>query len=72
MPFLRLREMFATGTKPDPFQKIVVVSTGRERVGLVVDQIIGNHQTVIKSLSAFHRGAASFSGATIWATAASR
>jgi two-component system chemotaxis sensor kinase CheA len=65
VPFLRLREMFATGTKPDPFQKIVVVSTGRERVGLVVDQIIGNHQTVIKSLSAFHRGAASFSGATI-------
>lgn len=65
VPFLRLREMFATGTRPDPFQKIVVVATGRERVGLVVDQIIGNHQTVIKSLSAFHRGVASFSGATI-------
>lgn len=65
VPFVRLREMFATGTRPDPFQKIVVVATGRERVGLVVDQIVGNHQTVIKSLSAFHRGAASFSGATI-------
>ncbi|GGB28393.1 chemotaxis protein CheA [Sphingomonas metalli] len=65
VPFLRLREMFATGTRPDPYQKIVVVATGRERVGLVVDQIVGNHQTVIKSLSAFHRGVASFSGATI-------
>jgi len=65
VPFLRLRELFTSGTKPDPYQKIIVVSTGAERVGLVVDQIIGNHQTVIKSMSAFHRSAASFSGATI-------
>ncbi len=65
VPFLRLRDMFASGTRPDPHQKIVVVATGRERVGLVVDQIIGSHQTVIKSLSVFHRGVNSFSGATI-------
>ncbi len=65
IPFVRLREMFATGTPPDPYQKIVVVSVGQERVGLVVDQIIGNHQTVIKSLTALHRGVASFAGATI-------
>ncbi|VXC63925.1 chemotaxis protein CheA [Sphingomonas sp. 8AM] len=65
VPFVRLRDLFSTGTRPDPHQKIVVVATGRERVGLVVDQIIGNHQTVIKSLSAFHRGVGSFSGATI-------
>ena len=65
VPFLRLREVFSSGTKPDPDQKIIVVSTGAERVGLVVDQIIGNHQTVIKSMSAFHRSAASFAGATI-------
>jgi two-component system chemotaxis sensor kinase CheA len=65
VPFVRLRDLFATNTRPDPHQKIVVVATGRERVGLVVDQIIGNHQTVIKSLSAFYRGVGSFSGATI-------
>ena len=65
VPFLRLRDLFATGTRPDPFQKIVVVSIGTERVGLVVDQIIGNHQTVIKSMSALHRDIGSFSGATI-------
>lgn len=65
VPFLRLREMFATGTDPDPHQKMVVVSTGSERVGLVVDQIIGNHQTVIKSLSPLHSAIATFSGATI-------
>lgn len=65
VPFIRLREVFGTKTEADPYQKIVVVSTGRERVGLVVDQIIGQHQTVIKPLSRFHAGVETFSGATI-------
>jgi two-component system chemotaxis sensor kinase CheA len=65
VPFIRLREQFATGTVADPHQKIVVVSTGHERVGLVVDQILGDHQTVIKPLSSFHADVGSFSGATI-------
>ncbi len=65
VPFVRLREQFATGTRPDPYQKIVVVAIGAERVGLAVDQIIGNHQTVIKSMSSLHRDVSSFSGATI-------
>ncbi|GEO85538.1 MULTISPECIES: chemotaxis protein CheA [Alphaproteobacteria] len=65
VPFIRLRELFGTHTQPDPFQKIVVISTGAERVGLVVDQIIGDHQTVIKSLSKLHHDVATFSGATI-------
>ncbi|PZU21765.1 MAG: chemotaxis protein CheA [Shinella sp.] len=65
VPFIRLRDLFLTGTKPDPFQKVVVISTGSERVGLVVDQIIGDHQTVIKSMSKLHQDVATFSGATI-------
>ena len=65
VPFLRLRDLFRTGTKPDPHQKVVVISTGTERVGLVVDQIIGDHQTVIKSMSKLHTDVATFSGATI-------
>jgi two-component system chemotaxis sensor kinase CheA len=65
VPFIRLRELFATGTRPDTYQKIVVIATGAERVGLVVDQIIGNHQTVIKSMSPLHRDVAAFTGATI-------
>lgn len=65
VPFLRLRELFRTGSQPDPHQKVVVISTGRERVGLVVDQIIGDHQTVIKSMSKLHDQVSSFSGATI-------
>lgn len=65
VPYLRLREMFETGTPPELHQKVVVVSTGTERIGLVVDQIIGDHQTVIKSMSKLHSGLATFSGATI-------
>ena len=69
VPYLRLRETFATGTRPDPFQKMVVVSSAGnstgQPVGLVVDQIIGNHQTVIKPMSALHTQVASFAGATI-------
>ncbi len=65
VPFIRLRDLFRTGTKPDPFQKVVVISTGSERVGLVVDQIIGDHQTVIKAMSKLHHDVATFSGATI-------
>jgi len=65
VPFLRLRELFDTATPPDRYQKVVIVVSGEFRVGLVVDQVIGNHQTVIKSLSKLHAGVRSFSGATI-------
>jgi two-component system chemotaxis sensor kinase CheA len=65
VPFVRLRDLFAVNVPPDPFQKIVVVASGSTRVGLVVDQIIGSHQTVIKSMSPLQKGAAAFAGATI-------
>jgi len=65
VPFLRLREMFHTRAATEAFQKVVIVSTGEMRVGLVVDQVIGDHQTVIKSLSKLHADVESFSGATI-------
>jgi two-component system chemotaxis sensor kinase CheA len=65
VPFIRLRDLFASGSAPDPHQKVVVVATGQDRVGLVVDQILGDHQTVIKALSGFHADVETFSGATI-------
>ena len=49
----------------DQHQKTIIISTGEIRVGLVADQIIGNHQTVIKSLSKLHSDVTIFSGATI-------
>lgn len=65
VPFLRLREMFSARQPADRFQKVVIVSSGHLKVGLVVDQVIGDHQTVIKSLSKLHSGIQMFSGATI-------
>ena len=65
VPFLRLRELFKAPTPPDPHQKVVIVSSGEFRVGLVVDQIIGNNQTGIKALSKLHADIETFSGATI-------
>lgn len=65
VPFLRLRELFKTQAPPDLHQKVVIVSSGEFRVGLVVDQIIGNNQTVIKSLSKLHADIQTFSGGTI-------
>jgi len=65
VPFLRLRELFQEQGESDAYQKVVIVAAGDTRVGLVVDQIIGSHQTVIKSLTKLHADVPSFSGATI-------
>ncbi|WBL80269.1 chemotaxis protein CheA [Bradyrhizobium xenonodulans] len=65
VPFLRLREIMSSQGTPDRHQKTIIISTGETHVGLVADQIIGNHQTVIKSLSKLHSDVTIFSGATI-------
>jgi two-component system chemotaxis sensor kinase CheA len=65
VPFLKLREILQVSGSADQHQKTIIISTGEIRVGLVADQIIGNHQTVIKSLSKLHSDVTIFSGATI-------
>ncbi|OEO29859.1 chemotaxis protein CheA [Devosia insulae DS-56] len=65
VPFLRLRDLFNTPGEADTHQKVVIISSGEGRAGLVVDQIIGNNQTVIKQLSKLHTDLETFSGATI-------
>ncbi|MDB5638101.1 MAG: CheA signal transduction histidine kinase [Bradyrhizobium sp.] len=65
VPFLRLRNLFASEGEPDLHQKIIIASAGETRIGLIADQIIGSHQSVIKSLSKLHSDVTMFSGATI-------
>jgi two-component system, chemotaxis family, sensor kinase CheA len=65
VPFLRLREFFGIQAASEPFPKVVIVSSADQRIGLVVDQVLGDHQTVIKSLSKLHANVQTFSGATI-------
>ena len=65
VPFMRLRELFGNEGPPPDYEKVVIVSTADRRVGLVVDRLVGDHQTVIKSLSRLHKDVQCFSGATI-------
>jgi two-component system chemotaxis sensor kinase CheA len=65
VPFLRLRTLLGVSAPPPEFQKVVIVSSAGARVGLAVDRIVANNQTVIKQLSRLHAGLKSFSGATI-------
>jgi len=65
VPFLRLRSLFGVKGAPPPVEKVVIVSTGERRIGLVVDHLLGDRQTVIKSLSRLHKDISCFSGATI-------
>lgn len=65
VPYIDLRDYFLfKGEKPF-IQQIVVVEVENKKVGIVVDEVIGKHQTVIKSLGKVYRDADGISGATI-------
>ncbi len=65
VPLVRLREIFSLPGPRPPLEQAVVVNVGQVRVGLAVDQVVGNHQTVIKSLGNLFGKADCISGATI-------
>jgi len=65
VPYIPLRERFGiAGDTPD-MEQIVITQVDGVRVGVVVDHVIGEHQTVIKSLGKIYRGVEGISGATI-------
>src|SRR5208337_5689341 len=65
IPYIRLREQFMiNGTVPD-IEQIVITEIEENNIGFVVDEVIGEHQTVIKSLGRFYRNVEGLSGATI-------
>lgn len=65
VPFLNVEELFGFPPSVGERRRIVIVSAEGRRVGLVVDDIIGQHQTVVKSLSVYHRGIQGLAGGTI-------
>ena len=65
VPYIRLRQHFATGGPPPEREQIMVVESDEGRCGLVVDQVLGNCQTVIRSLGRLYRHVQVISGATI-------
>lgn len=65
VPYVRLRERFdLQGIAPE-IEQIVIAHLDGRRVGFVVDHVIGEHQTVIKSLSRIYREVKGVSGATV-------
>jgi two-component system chemotaxis sensor kinase CheA len=65
VPFISLREQFAIEGELPAIEQIVITSVNDTRIGFAVDYVVGEHQTVIKSLGPMHRNVRGVSGATI-------
>ncbi len=65
VPYIRLREFFDVPGESPAIEQIVVVSVADQQIGIVVDHVIGEHQTVIKSLGQVYKDVPGISGATI-------
>ncbi len=65
VPYIPLREQFLiAGDRPE-IEQIVITGINGSKVGFVVDSVVGEHQTVIKSLGRMYRDVKGISGATI-------
>ncbi|MGD1069824.1 MAG: chemotaxis protein CheA [Bryobacteraceae bacterium] len=65
IPYIRLSEYFRMDTARPEREQIMVVETEHGHYGFVVDQVLGDHQTVIKNLGRLYRNVQVVSGATI-------
>ncbi|BCG46501.1 Signal transduction histidine kinase CheA [Citrifermentans bremense] len=65
VPYVPLRRMFRIPGAPPEIQQVVICQLEGKRFGLLVDWVIGEHQTVIKSLGRMYQQVAGMSGATI-------
>ncbi|HLU62743.1 MAG TPA: chemotaxis protein CheA [Gammaproteobacteria bacterium] len=65
LPVIRLHEVLGSEGGASEQQLVVIVEGDNRRAGLVVDELLGQQQVVIKSLEANFRRVAGLSGATI-------
>ncbi|MBI9061150.1 MAG: chemotaxis protein CheA [Marinilabiliaceae bacterium] len=64
-PFIDLRETFNETVKSDGSQQLILVKYEDRKVGLMVDQVIGEYQTVVKAMGRFLKKQETISGASI-------
>ena len=65
LPYIRLRELFTDdGDLPDR-EHLVIIQAETGLTGFVVDEVIGDHQTVIKNMGKLYKGINYITGATI-------
>ena len=65
LPFVRLREQFEVAEPGGKRENIVVVQHGGQKLGLVVDELMGEFQTVIKPLGSIFKHIKGIGGSTI-------
>jgi two-component system chemotaxis sensor kinase CheA len=65
LPYIVLRDLFNIPGSAPSIEQIVTTQMDGRRIGFVVDQVIGQHQTVIKSLGRMYKSTEEISGATI-------
>jgi two-component system, chemotaxis family, sensor kinase CheA len=65
LPLLRLRDAFKLGGSFSGRQNVVVLNNGGQRAGLVVDQLLGERQTVIKPLGKLFAAVPGIGGSTV-------
>jgi len=65
IPFIPLRDRFNIEGEAPKIEQIVITNFKGQKIGFVVDSVIGEHKTVIKPLGKIYRNLPEFSGATI-------
>jgi len=66
LPIVRLHKLFGIDSNGSEDLLVVVVERGGSNVGLVVDQVIGQQEVIIKTLdNSILKGVKGFAGATI-------
>jgi two-component system chemotaxis sensor kinase CheA len=65
LPFVRLREIFEMPGDQPVRENVVVVQYSGQKAGIVVDQLLGEFQTVIKPLGVLFRHVRGIGGSTI-------
>ena len=65
LPYIRLKQIFNLPGDQMDRESLIVIQWGAARIGIVVDEPLGEYQTVIKPLSGFLAGIPGLGGATI-------
>jgi two-component system chemotaxis sensor kinase CheA len=65
LPFIRLREFFDVEGERPARENVVVISASGQKAGIVVDQLLGEFQTVIKPLGSLFKHLRGIGGSTI-------
>jgi two-component system chemotaxis sensor kinase CheA len=70
VPYIRLREIFSLQGAESEREKIVVVQFGEKRAGLVVDELHGEIQTVVKPMGPIFHALKGIGGSSLLGTGA--